>query len=231
MFERFTNLFRSHDTRRSAIEIEQEAILRHVRGATVVHAGPFSNLEVPIASQHAVKHLYPQFVAPFYMKRMRTFDATTDDAFIQVREKITDGLITQLLSDFNWRSRTAAAYFTVILTRPVHIEHLGRLLLRSDVCYAGRAYCVAMAYFRTAAAVDFLDQYLAHYLNRPDLHFDQWAALSALKYVDEMEGSSHVLKHTEAIAAMNARNPALINKASAEFVTDELRAAERIRNL
>lgn len=229
MFKRLKDLFRAHGAPKAAHE--NQALLRHVQGATVVHAGPFANLEVPIVPLNAVRYLYPEFVSPFYMKRLSAFDKLTDEAFIRIRERITDDLVTKLLSDFNWRSRTAAAYFAVILARPGHIDHLGRLLLRSDVCYAGRAYCLVMAHFRTTTAIDFLNRYLAYYLTRPDLHFDQGFALSALRYIDKTEGTSHEFQHAEAIEKLNSANPTLLQHVSGEVIADELSAAARIRNL
>lgn len=210
---------------------QNAALLRHVQGATVAHVSPFANIEVPILPPDAVNHLYPQFVAPFYMKRLRSFDKMTDEAFIKIREEITDDLITKLLSDFNWRSRTAAAYFATILDRPRHIDHLGRLLLRSDVCYAGAAYCVAMAQFRTTVAIEYVNRYLAYYLTRPDLHFDQGIALSALRFIDRAEGTSHEAQHTEAIDRLNSANSTLLTHVSSELIAEELNAAARIRKL
>ena len=88
-----------------------------------------------------------------------------------------------------------------------------------------------MAHFRTTTAIDFLNRYLAYYLTRQDLHFDQGVALSALKYIDETEGTSHEEQHADAIGKMNSTNSTLLEQVSAEVIADELSAAARIRNL
>lgn len=210
---------------------DDAAALKHSQGATVVHHSPFADLDVPTLPFDAVKHLYPEFVLPFYLKRLSAFGAGADAAFLKIRGRITGDLVTELLSDFNWRSRTAAAYFAVILNLPDHIDHLGRLLLRSDVCYAGRAYCLAMAHFRTAAAIDFLNRYLAYYLTHPELFFDQSVALAALRFVDQKEGTSHESQHAAAIGKLSGANPSIIGHVSVDLITQELAAADRLRNL
>ncbi len=58
-------------------------------------------------------------------------------------------------------------------------------MLRSDVCYAGHNYCLALASFSSEAGIDFLNEYLAYYLLKPDLWFDQSSAMAALAYLSD----------------------------------------------
>jgi Family of unknown function (DUF6000) len=62
---------------------------------------------------------------------------------------------------------------------------IGRSLLKSEVCYAGSAYCVALATFATADSRNFLISYLDYYLTRKDLWFNQADAYCALEYLDK----------------------------------------------
>ncbi|QCX82570.1 hypothetical protein C9F11_46350 (plasmid) [Streptomyces sp. YIM 121038] len=63
-------------------------------------------------------------------------------------------------------------------------ERLGELLLASEVCCTGLAYCVALASFGTPEDADHLTAYLDRYLGRPDLDYDQLVAMGALLYID-----------------------------------------------
>ena len=206
------------------------AILRHTQGATVSHAGPFVTLQVPVLPMDEVSPLYPSHVIPFYMKGLSQFGPDEQSAFRQIHASITDQLITTLLSDFNWRSRTAATYFAIILDRRDHADHIGRLLLRSDVCYVGAAYCRYMAQLGTPEAVDYLNRYLGYYLTRSDLGFDQTDALAALRYIDSRSGSRHEDAHSEAIAAMARARPTFLTHVSVQRLSDDLEAALRLRH-
>ncbi|KOX02185.1 hypothetical protein ADL04_12970 [Streptomyces sp. NRRL B-3648] len=74
--------------------------------------------------------------------------------------------------------------------------HIGDLLLASEVCYSGSAYCFALTRFGTHADAEILTAYLDHYLPRTDLHYDQPAALGALLRLDALLGT-HTDRFTE----------------------------------
>jgi hypothetical protein len=78
-------------------------------------------------------------------------------------------------------------------TRPGLVQYrdrIGALLLDSQLVYAGRGYCVALARFETAADADLLCAYLDRYLPRTDFHYDQHWAIGALLHLDERLGSN-----------------------------------------
>jgi hypothetical protein len=54
-----------------------------------------------------------------------------------VYDEIDEGLIVTLLSQFDWRPRITGAYFAAVKKLASLDDHIGNLLLRSDVCYAG----------------------------------------------------------------------------------------------
>ena len=70
-------------------------------------------------------------------------------------------------------------------------DHIGRLLLRSDLCFAGKLYCVALAEFNTTKGLDYLRRYLEYYLTRPDLDYNQGDAMGAVGYLDAKNRTSH----------------------------------------
>ena len=168
---------------------------RHVAGATVAHTSPFAALQIPVSYQMLSATIRDTWVVPLYhglsQPPVKTFITSH-------RHHINDVLITQLLTHFDWRSRTAAAYLAAVANRSNLTPHMGRLLLRSDVCYAGEAYCIALAAFNSTESIAFLNEYLGYYLTRTDFYFDQGSAMAALSYLDRLNGTSMVVQHLDA---------------------------------
>ncbi|MEV7659457.1 DUF6000 family protein [Streptomyces anulatus] len=95
---------------------------------------------------------------------------------------ITADEIAKLLEG-SWRERRTAAWLIAVSRRTEFREHLGELLVASEVCCAGLAYCVALATFGTARDADLLAAYLDRYLCRPDLAYDQTVVMGALQFI------------------------------------------------
>ncbi|GAA1552796.1 hypothetical protein GCM10009731_03570 [Streptomyces globosus] len=117
------------------------------------------------------------------------------DRFMQdLREDA--GLITQqeiaMLLEGSWRERRTAAWLVAVSRRTEFREHLGELLLASEVCCVGLAYSVTLASFGTARDADLLAAYLDRYLRRPDLGYDQAVVMGALQFVDLNLGGGQV---------------------------------------
>ncbi|WP_395360660.1 DUF6000 family protein [Streptomyces sp. YH02] len=96
---------------------------------------------------------------------------------------VTPGELAILLEG-GWRERRTAAWLIAVARRTEFRESLGELLLASEVCFAGSDYCVTLAGFGTPADADLLAAYLDRYLRRPDLYYDQPAAMGALLHLD-----------------------------------------------
>ncbi|MFF4454675.1 DUF6000 family protein [Streptomyces goshikiensis] len=109
---------------------------------------------------------------------------------------ITDAELEALLS-YEWRSRLTAAWLIGVDRRESFRERIGDLLLASEVCYSGGAYCFALARFGTHADAEILTAYLDRYLPRTDLHYDQPEALGALLHLDARLGTHHADHFTE----------------------------------
>lgn len=162
----------------------------HSAGATVLHKSPFSGLEVPVSTEPLLIEIRDRWVVPFYNDCLGNIPAIEAGLAPQLSE-ITPSLVLELLSQFNWRPRLMGAVF-VALRRFEELEELiGRLLLRSDVCYAGRGYCVALARLNTPTSAGWLREYLGYYLTRPELWFDQADAMAALLYLDQTNHTDH----------------------------------------
>lgn len=169
----------------------------HAAGATVRPRTPFNDIEVP-ARLHADtdKALIETWVTPLYLRGLQD-----EEKLIEVlrpqRDEITAPLIGELLSIYNWRPRIVGAYLAAIVCESSLLDQVGRLLLRSDVCYAGGGYCLALARFGGDDARDYLTRYLDYYLTRGDLWFEQCEALAALVYLDELEGTSVATRYAD----------------------------------
>ncbi|MFJ6849704.1 DUF6000 family protein [Streptomyces sp. NPDC091271] len=109
---------------------------------------------------------------------------------------ITDAELEALLG-YEWRSRLTAAWLIGVGRRATFRERIGDLLLASEFCFSGGAYCFALARFGTHADAEILASYLDRYLPRTDLRYDQPAALGALLRLDAHLGTRHADRFTQ----------------------------------
>src|SRR5471032_2654576 len=158
----------------------------HSAGATVAHTSPFAALEVPMDTGMLASELRETWVQPLYFGIHK---AAAQDFLVGNAHCITVELISQLLANFDWRSRTVGAYLVAVSDKAELTTWIDRLLLRSDVCYAGAAYCLALASINSEESVAFLEEYLSYYLTQPNLWFDQARAMAALSYLDRINGT------------------------------------------
>ncbi len=154
----------------------------HSAGATVIHKGKFSDIDVPSSNLPLEKEVMTKYVLPFYLSD--PIDAEYKEGFETIKSEINLGIIESLLTNFNWRPRKAAADFAGIMQYIELEERIGKLLLRSDLCYSGASYCRTLALFNTAKSVEYIFSYLDYYLTQNDLDFDQTEAIVALTYLD-----------------------------------------------
>ncbi|MFF4341731.1 DUF6000 family protein [Kitasatospora sp. NPDC001540] len=124
-------------------------------------------------------------------------EATEREAFLRELGRdaaaITPSELAVLLEG-GWRERTTAAWLIAVAGRAGFRERLGELLLASEVCYAGTAYALALAVLGTPADADLLVAYLDRYLRRPDLCYDQPAAIGALLRLDAGLGADRAAR-------------------------------------
>ncbi len=172
-------------------DIDDDALIRHIRGATVVHKSPFYSLEVPSVPDLLSEEECDKWVAPFYRVSFRSADNGFLDSLRAIYDEITPAVVERLLTDYDWRPRLTGAFFAGLKRFTSAEEHIGRLLLRSDLCYAGKLFCVALAEFNTPSGRDYLRTYLEYYLTRPDLDYDQGDAMGATAWLDTVNGTKH----------------------------------------
>ncbi len=173
----------------------KDAIELHVAGATVNHAGRFSGLDVMQNHESMDQDFINRYVIPFYMERIGS--EKFKSSYIEIRNTIDLNLASKLLGEFNWRPRSVGARFAAIEEMTELEKNIGHLLLRSDVCYAGHSYCLALASFSTTNSINFLNQYLEYYLQKTELWFDQNSAMAALAYLGNQTDKSFIDPHMQ----------------------------------
>jgi len=166
-----------------------DAIQRHSAGATVTHRSVFASLEVPTIEGQPSEAIINRWVAPLYTK---FFDPSAQSTIAALRPEMTEDLACQLLSYRNWRPRIVGAHIVALQKYGELTDHVGRLLVRSDVCYAGEGYCHALARLNTSKSRQYLFDYLEYYLTQPDLWFDQGCAMGAVAYLDGINSSKEL---------------------------------------
>ena len=130
---------------------------------------------------------------PLYMS---FFDPSSDSVVMELWPEMNGEIGLTLLSYFNWGPRIVGAYIVALKQLDELTEAVGRLLLRSDVCFAGAGYCLALAQLNTPKSRGYLYEYLDYYLTRNDLWFDQGDAMGAVAYLDELNGTKETLLFT-----------------------------------
>jgi hypothetical protein len=167
-------------------EVPLNPIQLHTAGATVQHVGAFSNIEVPVVAGNLPADVREKWVRPLYFGLRKPHVKEFLESHLP---EVDDELIYQLLGNFDWRPRVTAAYLVALSGRSNFTDLIGRLLVRSDVCFAGAVYCLALAKFNNAEGISYLKQYLAYYLKQTELWFDQGDAMAALIFLDETNGT------------------------------------------
>jgi hypothetical protein len=170
-------------------DAEKKAIEQHIRGATVIHTSPFSTIEVPTADDILSLDECNKFVSPFYRVSFRSVDDQFINSLKAIYQEIKPATIERLLTEYDWRPRLTGAFFAALKSFASFEDHIGRLLVRSDVCFAGKLYCVALTEFDSPTGLNYLRKYLEYYLTRPELDYDQGDAMVAVAYLDAKNGT------------------------------------------
>jgi hypothetical protein len=181
-------------TKRFTKNAQADEIALHVSGATVRHKSPFEDLDVPRNDGELDEAFIGQWVIPFYSNSLSIADEDSIAQFSSAAQKIDVEIVRRLLGDFNWRSRIAGAYFAAINNYSELLAIIGKHLLKSEVCYAGGGYCLALAAFGGDEANAYLTSYLDYYLEQVDLWYDQADAYCALEYLDKPQAEARFPK-------------------------------------
>jgi len=162
-------------------------------GAMVIHRNPFEQIEAFRNSDELTREFANKWINPYYLS-LHAYSKPEDiPSFVNAAENIDIEGVKQLLGYFDWRSKLMGSYFAALKNFQQLEDIIGTHLLKSEVCYAGTGYCIALAVFGTEKSKEYLKEYLSYYLTRKDLWFDQADAFCALEYLDKDE-SEHFLE-------------------------------------
>lgn len=179
---------------------DKEQAALHSAGATVRRKSPFDEIAVPRNESELSKEFINKWMSPYYMTHLFEVDNETVKRFSAASDEIDIQIVMQLLGDFNWRTRITGAYFAAINKYDELGDTIGKHLLKSEVCDAGRGYCLALASFATDESREYLVRYLDYYLDNKDLWFDQGYAFCALEYLDKVKSDIFLGKWEEFIS-------------------------------
>lgn len=169
----------------------------HSAGATVRHASIFNHLETYRNDFQLSQEFIDKWVLPLYMKITHIEDNSWIDYIKQLKDEITEEVTLALLGDFNWRTRTVGAYLSAVKNYENQINIIGIHLLKSEVCYAGDLYATILAFYNQPKTVEYLNQYLEYYLQKPELYFDQGSVLETVAYLDTVNKTNNLSKHLD----------------------------------
>ena len=198
-------------------EYDNTSLKEHISGVIVKHNHPFEHLPVFANDDELSLSMLKKFVAPFYFGISDI--AYMVSKFNSIKNDLNFNIVKQLLGDTNWRSRSAASYFCAFQDLDEFEENIGNLLLKSEVCYAGRSYCIALANsaVRSDLAINYLQRYLDYYLYKPDLFFEQGIALAALTFIGKNKGLNLTSIYIDAWQLFTKNKP---NCLLDDYVTD-----------
>jgi hypothetical protein len=157
-------------------------------------------LEVPRNEDELDEMFVEKWVLPFYSNGISNADEPTMAQFAAAAQAIDVNIVRRLLGDFNWRTRITGAYFAAINCYSELVDILGTHLLKSEVCFAGKGYALALATFGGERAIDYLTGYLDYYLDRADLYYDQGEVFCALEHVDRAAADARRAKWDSFVA-------------------------------
>ena len=206
-----------------------EQIRLHSAGATVRHKSNFADLTSFQNAEELSQDFIDTWVIPFYM-RIGDTDNNWANQLIQAKDKITKDIIVKLLGDFNWRTRQTGAFFAAIKNYNDLADIIGIHFLKSEVCYAGQVYAYTFASFNTENCINYLEQYLTYYLSKPDLWFDQLEAMEALTYLDKLNDTNLIAKHTDNWLNFIANKPNWKKEISTERLIKQLQLIDKVQH-
>nr|WP_319571457.1 DUF6000 family protein [uncultured Draconibacterium sp.] len=134
---------------------QQKDIERYIAGATVVHKNPFDKLKIPYQTDKLSQEFIDKWIAPFYMERLLN-DNNYQDKFLQDQNELNPDIVKQLLGYFDWRARITGAYFSALKDYTDFEDFIGIHLLKSEVCYAGEGYLIALSSFNSTKSIDYI---------------------------------------------------------------------------
>jgi Family of unknown function (DUF6000) len=140
------------------------------------------------------------FVRPFYLQLLRANFTRANEAeagsfrkaILTAASTISNEQITRLLIEREWRGRLSAAWFVGLKNRGNFIPSIRKLLLASEMVYAGQGYCVALGIVGGEECRGILRDYLRSYLPLNGRVYNQDWAIGALAHLEGVAPSEFI---------------------------------------
>lgn len=187
------------------VDDEQGRAAEHSAGATVGHCSPFSGRAVVARRDPPPPALISRWIKPLYLLQPTTGEFR--DQALRMLPAAGPGVVGELLSYFDWRPRHVGSLLAALLDTREFEPVIATLLVRSDVCYAGRSHLLALALFDSERGLLVIREYLDWYLTQPQLHFEQADAMAALAYLDGVHRTDVLSAYLERWSQMAAGWP------------------------
>ena len=137
--------------------------------------------------------LRDKFVRPFYLQLLGGNFIRLDEseasgfrrAIVATASLISDSEIERLLTGRDWRGRLSAAWFVGLGKRASFVPSIDKLLLASELVYAGQGYCVALGLIGGEECQRILRDYLQRYLPVNGRVYNQDWAVGALAHLKD----------------------------------------------
>lgn len=200
----------------------------HSAGAIIIHVSKFDRLPTPINKIPSSHSFEKKWVNPYYteISYSRVTDKFTKK-FLKLCKKVTPEIVARLLGDFDWRNRKMGAIFCAVKQYTQFQELISNLFLKSELCFVGYSYCVALANFDNEESVLTLKKYLNYYLHHQELEFNQYHAMQALIWLDQKNETNH---HLEMIPLWEAYTGKPYDKLSVEYFDETMQYIKYLRN-
>ena len=104
---------------------------------------------------------------------------------IETARMISNEQISSLLKVREWRGRLVAGWCIGLSGRVAFVDEIAKLLIESQMTYAGQGYCVALGLIGDDRCRSHLQSYLSVYLPLRGRIYDQLWAIGALVHIDE----------------------------------------------
>lgn len=164
----------------------------HSAGAVIKHDSPFNNLNTLKNNACLEQSFIDNWVLPFYQESLYELSENFLLKFEEINKEVNHQVIEKLLGEFNWRPRSVGGVFAAIKNYVEFKDNIGKLLLKSELSYAGTSYCLALAAFESDDTNSYLKRYLEHYLDKKELYFEQGVAMAALNWIDQKHNSNEL---------------------------------------
>ncbi len=199
-------------------------------GHNIEHSNPFEQLEIPKNDFNLSQEFLNKYAIPYYRHiPLIEQDKSNIEIFKKNKLEFAPIILSNLLGDSNWRTQQTGAYFVAINNFNQFEEIIGKLLLKSELYFAGRIFALTLGHFNTITGLQYLLNYLDYYLTTINLYYDQREVLDTVKYLDEVNKTRNFDKYEELWEKFIYNKPFWIADVKTEDVRRKINAIKEVQ--